>query len=149
MNNQILIFILFSSLSACTVYTSGASGSSVFDEKSYEVYLDGEFNKVKLDKAPTPVEGDLEFVETLYQKLTYPFDAQVSGVQGTVNVSVVLDELGEFQSAEIKEGLGYGCDEEALAAIQRAFSKINFEPAIFKKKPAKVRFTVYVQFKMS
>ena len=48
----------------------------------------------------------------------YPEEAKNTQVEGVVRIVFVIDEQGSIQNAEIYEGLGAGCDEEALRLIR-------------------------------
>ena len=79
------------------------------------------------------------------ENLTYPEQAEADGIEGTVMTRFVIDEEGNVGSAEIVEGIGHGCDEEALRLI-------NSMPAWSAGKhlgvPVKVRMDVPVHFKL-
>jgi TonB family protein len=58
-------------------------------------------------------------------KPLYPPKAIALGVEGSVIVSIEVTKEGKVHRAHIKQGVGYGLDESALAAVQR----FEFEPA--------------------
>ena len=120
---------------------------SVNPETIYEVYQNGVFTEMKLDKEPVPVAGDKEFYRTMYKTIRYPPAARKGGVAGTVKVTVVVNELGQLESSVIKQGIGAGCDEEALKAVRRGF-QLDFEPAMKDGKAVKVRYDIPVRFRL-
>ena len=46
--------------------------------------------------------------------VVYPENAQANNVQGCVRVAIVVDTLGQVRSLKVRQGIGAGCDEEAL-----------------------------------
>jgi len=55
----------------------------------------------------------------------YPDLARRMGIAGSVVIEVSIDEEGRVIDAVVKQGLGYGCDESALASVRKA----RFYPA--------------------
>ncbi len=58
--------------------------------------------------------------EKLYQQLKYPAQARANHVKGKVLVEFVIDAAGNVKDAFVVQGLGHGCDEEALRIIKQA-----------------------------
>jgi TonB family protein len=56
----------------------------------------------------------MEYTNT---NLKYPEEAKTAKVEGTVKVKFIIDEEGNVTSPSIVEGIGGGCDEEALRLI--------------------------------
>jgi TonB family protein len=54
----------------------------------------------------------------LNQNLVYPKQAKKAGIQGNVNVNFVIDEEGFVRDVNVSQGIGGGCDEEAIRLIQ-------------------------------
>lgn len=61
----------------------------------------------------------------IYNSLEYPKEALENNIEGIVVVKFLVDIYGLPIELEIKEGIGYGCDEEALEFAQN----LNYEPA--------------------
>lgn len=89
---------------------------------------------------PEPVGG----YETIQKKLIYPKEAIENGIQGIVEIDVNIDEFGEVTSAEVKKGIGYGCDESARIAVYYT----KFKPGLQRGKPVKVQTVIPVEFKL-
>lgn len=67
----------------------------------------------------SPVEligGD----EALYAQLQYPAAARQKNIQGQVLLQLTIDAQGVPQNVTVVEGLGAGCDEEALRVMRAA-----------------------------
>lgn len=71
--------------------------------------------------------GSEDFFAFIARKTKYPKIARKARVQGHVTVAVIVDGQGRLSQPTVTQGLGSGCDEEAL----RVVSLINtpFAPA--------------------
>lgn len=56
----------------------------------------------------------------LNKLVRYPIAALASRTQGTVYVSVVINEAGQVLSPKVLRGLGHGCDAEALRVLRQS-----------------------------
>lgn len=74
----------------------------------------------------------------------YPETARRDGVEGAVEVFLIVDTRGTVEHAEVSQPAGYGFDEAALTAARR----FRFQPALKDGKPVRVhlhwicRFTI-------
>src|SRR4051812_38109330 len=59
--------------------------------------------------------------------ITYPADAEQSGVAGDVRLRVALDERGHVLAVRVLSGLGHGLDQAAVEALRH---RCRFTPAI-------------------
>lgn len=109
----------------------------------YSIYENGRYQPGKLDKEPAPIGGDAAFLRA--SRVNYPAKAREAGIQGTVWVTVTINEAGQLEQAVLSRGIGGGCDEEAVAAVQRG-AKAGFEPAMRNGVPVKVRYEMPVRF---
>lgn len=82
--------------------------------------------------------------QQIYKHLKYPEIAQKAGIEGRVVVQFVVNENGKVVQPVVVRGIGGGCDEAAVNAIQ----KLNFQPGMQRGRPVKVRMTVPVVFKL-
>lgn len=89
---------------------------------------------------PEPFGG----FEVIKKKLIYPPKAKEDGIQGVVEVEVIVDEYGEVSKAEVKKGIGHGCDESARIAVYYT----RFKPGLQKGKSVKVQMIIPVEFKL-
>ena len=83
-------------------------------------------------------------LEALQQSITYPKQAKSAGIEGRVYVAFTISPSGEVLNPVVKQGIGFGCDEEAIKAVQQA----SFKPAMNDGKPIKTEFTMPVVFKL-
>lgn len=80
----------------------------------------------KFLKLPTYPGGRDAYRKFVAEQLIYPPLALEKGIQGTVYLSYVVDDMGEVIEAKVLRGLGYGCDEEALRIIRLLhYRKVN------------------------
>jgi protein TonB len=77
-------------------------------------------------------------------KAQYPEVAKHTGIEGVVILQVDIDATGAVKKVELIQGLGYGCDEAAIAAIQQS----TFSPALAGREPVPVRFRIPYRFKI-
>jgi TonB family protein len=65
-----------------------------------------------------PTMGHSEFKKYLEEELFYPEEAISQGIEGRVVLQLVISRTGNVADIEVKRGLGYGCDEEAIRLIK-------------------------------
>ncbi len=73
----------------------------------------------------------------------YPEYARKAGVTGRVFVKILVGPDGKVKNAEVVRGIGYGCDEAAQDAAQKAV----FKPGTKNGKPADSYITIPYPFK--
>ena len=106
--------------------------------------------KRALTAAPAPLiddcaEGAVKPKPTSVPQPAYTDQARAAGIEGKVRVELTVDETGRVVSVRVISGLGYGLDEAAVAAAQRA----TFQPAVRCGKPARATFTISMRFAAS
>lgn len=62
--------------------------------------------------------GQKEWNKYLSSNLKYPIRAREKNVQGVVYIGFIVDKNGSIRDVKIKQGIGEGCDEEALRVIR-------------------------------
>ena len=87
----------------------------------------------ELDSQPTVI-GDV--------RIPYPEDARSRGIEGTVVLSVLVDEAGRVRTVKVVSGPGGGLDQAAAKAVER----IRFRPALRKGQPAAAQITYRYTF---
>jgi protein TonB len=119
-----------------------------------DLALDGPLN---LPPPPPPAEEEEDFftvVENmpeligglagLQASITYPEMARKAGIEGRVFLQFIVNERGEVENPRVIRGIGGGCDEEALKAIQKA----SFKPGLQRGRPVRVQYNLPVVFKL-
>ncbi|OGU77616.1 MAG: hypothetical protein A2V93_01165 [Ignavibacteria bacterium RBG_16_34_14] len=89
---------------------------------------------------PEPVGG----FDAIKKKLIYPAKAKEDGIEGIVEIEIIVDEFGEVQKADVIKGIRPDCDESARIAVYYT----KFKPGLQRGKPVKVQFIVPVEFKI-
>jgi TonB family protein len=74
----------------------------------------------------------------------YSEQARAAGFQGTVLLTVVVDEEGTPQEIKVLRALGMGLDEKAVEAL----GKWKFRPAMKDGKPVRVKANVEINFRI-
>lgn len=89
--------------------------------------------------------GLSELFVFIARQTRYPKAARKADVEGRVLVSVLIDEQGQATAPTVVEGLGYGCDDEAMRILQRLPQR--FSPAQSTLgQPVAMRYEVPVFF---
>ena len=77
--------------------------------------------------------------------LNYPNQARKQGIQGTVYLSFIIQPDGAVTDATVIQGIGGGCDKEALRAVQ---SMPDWKPARQNNVNVPVLITIPVSFRL-
>lgn len=80
----------------------------------------------------------------LQKQINYPEIAKKAGVEGRVIVQFVVTEQGTVADPVVVRGIGAGCDEEAVRAVQLA----RFTPGKQRGKPVRVKMSLPITFKL-
>lgn len=80
----------------------------------------------------------------IQKQIRYPEIAKKAGVEGRVIVQFIVDEQGGVLDPLVVRGIGAGCDEEAVRAVQQA----KFEPGKQRGKSVKVKMSLPITFKL-
>jgi protein TonB len=75
---------------------------------------------------------------------TYPVAARAEGIEGDVQVELVVNAQGAVETARVVRGAGFGFDEAVLSAV-RAW---RFDPALKDGRAVRVRIRRSVQFRL-
>lgn len=79
------------------------------------------------------------------EQMEYPQEAADNGIEGMVQTRFVIDEEGSVTNVQVVEGLGFGCDEEAVRLIE---SLPAWTPGKQGGVPVKVQMEIPVHFKL-
>lgn len=128
-----------------------------FIDLDAELDLDDSF--MELPPPPPPVEEDNSNDEEIFivveqmpeligglaslnKHIVYPEMARRAQIEGRVIVEFIIDKEGNVMDPKIIRGIGGGCDEVALNAVQ----KIKFKPGMQRGKPVLVRYSMPINF---
>ena len=95
---------------------------------------------VVVEKMPELIGG----LAGLQRGIQYPEIARKAGIEGRVFVQFIVNERGEVENPRVIRGIGGGCDEEALKAIQNA----KFIPGLQRGRPVRVQYNLPIVFKL-
>jgi len=95
----------------------------------------------EVEVMPEPIGG----MNTIYKKLVYPQVAREKQIEGTVKIQAYIEKNGEVSSAEVLEGIGYGCDENARLSVYYT----RFKPGLQKGNRVKVQLIIPIEFKLN
>lgn len=99
-----------------------------------------------VEEMPEYPGGEEARLRFLAENLTYPQVAKESGIEGTVYLTMVIDETGSLKDVRVIRGIGGGCDEEAVRVIKKM---PRWKPATQAGKPVSVKYTLPVRFKLN
>lgn len=80
--------------------------------------------------------------KSVYEKLNYPREAILAGIEGTVIISFIVDTRGNVTNAKVVRGIGGGCDEEALRVVK----EMKFKPARQRERYVRIRMNIPIKF---
>ena len=98
-----------------------------------------------VDTPPSPVGGLEAWSRHLSENLIYPTSARMKGIQGTVLVSFIVNTDGTIEAIELVQGIGGGCDEEAIHIIKIS---PRWSPGMIKGKAVRTRMKIPIRFKL-
>lgn len=92
-----------------------------------------------------PTVGMEQYYREIEQQMRYPIKARKKGVQGTVYIQITINKDGSVSDLKVLQGIGYGCDEEAVRAVKNGPS---WAPAKIRGQPLRFRFVLPVTFSL-
>jgi len=98
-----------------------------------------------VQKQPEPVGGYPSLYNYIAKNLRYPADARRMGIQGKVFVRFVVDIDGSLTQIQVVNGIGGGCDEEAVRLFM---ASPKWQPGMREGKRVKVRMMLPITFRL-
>jgi TonB family protein len=96
--------------------------NSILLERRYEIHLNWENQNGKIltqvDQMPQFPGGEQAMYSFIKKIAPYPAKAMDEGIQGKVFIGFVVDKFGNILQPEVLRGIGGGCDEAALKAVE-------------------------------
>lgn len=99
----------------------------------------------KVEVMPQYPGGNDELVSYLAGNITYPQEAMDNDIEGKVIVSFIVEKDGNISNTKVIDGIGYGCDEEAVRVIS---GMPNWTPGMKNNKAVNVSFKLPISFKL-
>lgn len=93
---------------------------------------------------PVPIAGFKHFYQYIAQHLRYPAKAHKEGITGKVVLQFIVEKDGSLTNIKVLEGIGGGCNEEAVRVLRKA---PRWKPGKQRGRPIKVRKTLPIIFK--
>lgn len=112
------------------------TGNSKLDNDVYTI----------VEETATPAGGMDKFFEHVGAKLKYPAQARRMGIEGRVFVEFIVQADGSISDVKVKNGIGAGCDQEAMNVIK---SSPKWIPGKNKGVPVKQRMVFPIVFKLN
>lgn len=116
------------------------------DLPHYFVFHDGAY--AEIDPDSLEIESQYDMFQKMFYSIKYPAFAREHGIQGTVLITVIINEFGQLEDAYVSRSVGGGCDEEALRVIRLA-GQNGLEPAKRNGIPVKVKYEIPLKFTLS
>lgn len=98
-----------------------------------------------VEQMPQFPGGEEKMTEYLSDNLQYPSSAIESGIEGDVFISFIVTKKGKVKKAEVMQGIGGGCDQEALRVIR---AMPDWAPGRQRGEPVDVMMVLPVQFRL-
>ena len=133
-------------IAGCSEYDLGPTDANL-DPDIYDLVMELPVGKrmdkpfVIVEQSPVLIDG----LRGLQAGIKYPEIAKKAGVEGRVYLQFVVDETGKVVDAVVTRGIGAGCDEEALRAVEAS----RFVPGVQDGHRVRVKMSLPVMFKLS
>lgn len=99
-----------------------------------------------VEQLPEFPGGPMAMNQFVSSHVVYPETARDNGISGKVVISFVVEKDGQISHVKVRQGLGYGCDEEALRVVQ---SMPNWSPGKQNGQTVRVQYTLPILFHLS
>ena len=96
-----------------------------------------------INKAQFP-GGRIALIEFVKENLVYPQAALKKRIEGKVLIKYEVNEKGIVHSIKIVNGLGHGCDEEAIRLVQL----LRYPEVKNRGLKVNTKFKISIQFKL-
>lgn len=129
--------IFFTTIITLVFSFSGKSqNQSNFNNSDSTIYI-------VVDSYPKFPGGEEKRIKFISKNLHYPIEAQEKNITGTVYVSFIVETDGKVSNVKLKNGIGGGCDEEAIRVIKLM---PNWVPAKIGGNPVRVQMIMPIRF---
>lgn len=89
-----------------------SSNAESSDTRIYDIAL--------VEQKPEFAGGQKEMVKYLSNNIKYPPNARQANVSGKVYLSFIVEKDGSINDIRIKQGIGFGCDDEAIRVLRNS-----------------------------
>lgn len=103
------------------------------------------YNFVPVSNPPIYPGGMDKLYDFIGRSIKYPSSAADNEIQGTVNLSFIVEKDGSLSNFSVDKKLGFGIEEEATRVMK--LSK-KWNPATQNGRPARVKYSVPIKFSL-
>ncbi|AII53783.1 energy transducer TonB [Hymenobacter sp. APR13] len=114
--------------------------------KQYTIVEGTNSRQVTLDRPPLYIGGQQVMNQAVATSVQYPPQALRNRTGGEVVIEFLVDEQGRASGHRVKSGIGLGCDEEALEAVQQL--PAEWLPGMLAGQPVAALMEVPVKFQI-
>lgn len=104
------------------------------------------YDATQVEVKPEFVGGAKEMNKYLSKNIKYPKEARKSNIQGSVYIGFVVEKDGSLSDVRIRQGIGSGCDEEALRVMK---SSPNWIPGTVGGNPVRTYCVLPIGFSLN
>ncbi|MGX5688419.1 energy transducer TonB [Arcticibacter tournemirensis] len=119
------------------IEASPAVVSQDADSKVYDMNL--------VESAPEFNGGQRELNKYISNNIKYPAAARQNNIQGKVYLSFIVEKDGSINDIKVKQGIGSGCDEEAIRVLR---SSPKWKPGMIKGSAVRTYCILPVTFQL-
>lgn len=112
-------------------------------DKEFTIINGNDTIKTKLDHGPIYIGGSALMLDPIH--INFPKAASEYRISGTVYISFIVAKNGKAINHNVKEGIGFGCDEEALRVVK--LIPDSWIPGILNEQAVDVLFVQPIVFK--
>lgn len=103
-------------------------------------------NAEEANRMPHFIGGEEARLKYLNENIKYPLEARISGIQGRVFVTFIVERDGSVTNVRLLRGIGGGCDEEAIRVIK---NMPEWVPGTERGKPVRVQYNMPILFHLN
>ena len=112
----------------------------------YLIVRDGVATETMPNHEPILIGGSSKYFRHVMANMKYPSKARDKGTQGKVFVSALITSDGMMKDIKVVQGLGDGCDEEALRVINSFESE--WIPGMYNGEKVDVMIVLSIAFRL-
>lgn len=113
-------------------------GDNTIEEETSEVFT-------IVEEMPEFPGGNDKLMTYISKRIQYPDLARENNIQGRVFVEFVINKDGSVSNTKVLRGIGGGCDQEALKAVN---SLPKWKPGTQRGKPVRTRYVLPISFNL-
>lgn len=113
-------------------------------DKEFRVIKASDTTITKLNRPPLFIGGSALMSEAIFRNIRYPQEAIENNISGKVFITFTIDINGKTSNHKITQGIGSGCDEEALRVVKEIPD--NWIPGLLDEQKVNVEYVVPISF---